>query len=95
MPLMSYTATRGWPPEVMQEVVDALTARGLISGEQLTESGRALRASVEAATDAQEQSIVDALGDRLDEVCAQLEQWGARCIEAGAFPPDILKRAAG
>lgn len=41
MPLMSYTATRGWSPEAMQEAVDALTARGLISGEQLTESGRA------------------------------------------------------
>lgn len=95
MPLLSYTATRGWSPEVMQEAVDALTARGLISGEELTESGRALRASVEAATDAQEQTIIDALGDRIDEVCAQLDQWGARCIEAGAFPPDILKRAAG
>lgn len=95
MPLMSYTATRGWSQETMQEALDALTARGLIRGERLTESGRELRASVEAATDAQEQSIVDALGDRLDEVCAQLEQWGARCIDAGAFPPDILKRAAG
>lgn len=95
MPLMSYTSTRGWSPEAMQAAVDSLTARGLVSGEQLTESGRALRASVEAATDAQEQSIVDALGDRLDEVCVHLEQWGARCIQAGAFPPDILKRAAG
>ncbi len=95
MPLLSYTATRGWSSEVMQEAVDALTDRGLISGDRLTESGRALRASVETATDAQEQSIVDALGDRLDEVCAQLERWSARCIEAGAFPPDILKRAAG
>ncbi len=95
MPLMSYTATRGWSPQAMQEAVDALTARGLISNAALTDNGRALRASVEAATDAQEQSIVDALGGRLDGVCAQLEQWGARCIEAGAFPPDILKRAAG
>lgn len=95
MPLLSYTATRGWSPEAMQAAFDALAARGLVSGEQLTASGRALRASVEAATDEQERSIVDALGDRLDEVCVQLEQWGARCIAAGAFPPDILKRAAG
>lgn len=95
MPVMTYTATRGWSPEAMQAAVDALTGRGLLSGDQLTESGRALRVSVEAATDTQEQSIVDALGDRLDDVCAQLEHWGARCIEAGAFPPDIYKRAAG
>lgn len=95
MPLRSYTATRGWSPEAMQAAIDGLTARGLIDGEQLSDSGRALRASVEAATDAQEQSIVDALGSRLDEVCGRLELWGTRCIEAGAFPPDILKRAAG
>ena len=95
MPLLSYTATRGWSSEAMQQAVDGLTARGLISGEQLTETGRALRASIEADTDAQEQSIVGALGNRLDEVCEQLEQWGTLCIEAGAFPPDILKRAAG
>ena len=36
-----------------------------------------------------------ALGDRLDDVCSRLNHWGQLCIEAGAFPPDILKRAAG
>ncbi len=95
MPLLSYTATRGWSPEAMRRAVDALTARGFISDGQLTETGRALRASIEADTDAQEQSIVDALGDRANEVCEQLEEWAARCIDAGAFPPDVLKRAAG
>ena len=39
--------------------------------------------------------IVAALGDRLEEVCGRLNHWGHLCIEAGAFPPDILKRAAG
>ena len=32
---------------------------------------------------------------RLDEVCARLDGWSERCIAAGAFPADILKRAAG
>lgn len=95
MPLFSYTATRGWSPEAMQLAADALSARGFISSGQLTETGRAMRASIEADTDAQEQSIADALGHSLDQVCEQLEQWAARCIEAGAFPADILKRAAG
>ena len=54
-----------------------------------------MRALIEADTDAQEQSTIDALGDRVDEVCLQLERASTRCIEAGAFPPDILKRAAG
>jgi hypothetical protein len=46
-------------------------------------------------TDAAEQAIVAALGGRLDEVCARLDGWSERCIAAGAFPADILKRAAG
>jgi hypothetical protein len=50
---------------------------------------------IEQRTDEQEQAIIDALGDRLDEICGRLNHWGQRCIEAGAFPPDILKRAAG
>ena len=29
------------------------------------------------------------------EVCVRLNHWGQLCIEASAFPPDILKRAAG
>ena len=95
MPQLSYTATRGWSPEVMEQAVDSLTSRGLVDDGELTEAGRATRASIEDDTDAQEQSIVDALGGRLDEVCEQLDVWGTRCIEAGAFPPDILKRAAG
>ena len=36
-----------------------------------------------------------ALGGQLDEVCARLDGWSERCIAAGAFPADILKRAAG
>jgi hypothetical protein len=27
--------------------------------------------------------------------CVRLDGWSERCIEAGAFPADILKRAAG
>lgn len=95
MPLGSYTATRGWSRETMEPAVDGLRARGWIDGEALTDAGRTARAEVEARTDAQEQSIVDAIGDRLGDVCAQLDAWGVRCVEAGAFPADVLKRAAG
>jgi hypothetical protein len=51
--------------------------------------------SSDRRTNAQEQPIVAALGDRLEEVCGHLNHWGQLCLEAGAFPPDILKRAAG
>jgi hypothetical protein len=95
MPLMSYTATRGWTAQAIEAAVAGLEARGWLRDDQLTDAGRRARADIEARTDAQEQSVVDGLGDRFGEVCGQLQRWGTRCIEAGAFPPDILKRAAG
>jgi hypothetical protein len=95
MPLLSYTATRGWPPEAMQQAIGRLESRGWVRDGGLTDAGRAARLGIEERTDEQEQAIVDALGGRLDELCARLNDWGQRCIEAGAFPPDILKRAAG
>jgi len=95
MPLLSYTGTRGWSDDAMQAAVAGLGARGWVRDAALTEAGRAVRSQVEARTDAQEQQIVDSIGSRLDAVCAQLDRWGARCVEAGAFPADTLKRAAG
>jgi hypothetical protein len=95
MPLLSYTGTRGWSPEAMEAAVTALRARGWLADDLLTAQGHAARADVEDRTDVQEQQLVDALGDRLDDVCAQLDAWGARCVTAGAFPADVLKRAAG
>jgi hypothetical protein len=95
MPLLSYTGTRGWPPDAMQHAVDRLEDRGWVRDGSLTGAGRAARLGLEQRTDEQEQAIVDALGDRLEEVCGRLNEWGQRCIDAGAFPPDILKRAAG
>jgi hypothetical protein len=95
MPLLSYTATRGWPEAAMSAAVDGLEARGWLRDGALTDAGRAARAGIEDRTDAAEQPIAAALGDRLDEVVARLDGWSERCIAAGAFPADILKRAAG
>jgi hypothetical protein len=95
MPLLSYTATRGWPPDAMQRAVARLESRGWVDDDGLTDEGRAARLSIEQRTDDQEQPIAAALGDRFEEICGRLNHWGQLCIEAGAFPPDILKRAAG
>jgi hypothetical protein len=95
MPLLSYTGTRGWPEAAMQAAVDGLEARGWLRDGTLTSTGLAARAGLEDRTDVSEQVIVTALGDRLDEVCDRLNDWGQRAIAAGAFPADILKRAAG
>jgi hypothetical protein len=95
MPLLSYTATRGWAPEVMQRAVAGLESRGWVRDGALTDAGLAARLDIEWRTDVQEEPIVAALGGRFEEVCARLNHWGQLCIKAGAFPPDILKRAAG
>ena len=95
MPLLSYTATRGWSEAAMSAAVNGLEARGWLQIGALTNAGRAARSDIEDRTDAAEQAIVAALGDRVDEVCARLDGWSERCIAVGTFPADILKRAAG
>lgn len=95
MPLLSYTATRGWSPEAMEQAVQGLRQGGLLEGEALTDAGRRLREQVEEATNVQEADIVTRLGADLDPTCERLQDWSQRCVQAGAFPPDPLKRAAG
>jgi hypothetical protein len=95
MPLGSYTASRGWAPEVIEATAAALRAQDLLDGDALSDAGRAHRDELEAATDAMEEGIVAALGADLEATAAQLDDWSARCIDAGAFPPDVYKRAAG
>jgi hypothetical protein len=95
MPIATYSATRGWTAEQLAATADRLRHDGLLDGDQLSRRGQVWRDGLEATTDAQERSIVGALGDELDGVVARLDEWSARCVAAGAFPPDVLKRAAG
>jgi len=57
MPLLSYTATRGWAPDAMQRAVAQLESRGWIRDGGLTDEGLAGRLGIEQRTDAQEQPI--------------------------------------
>lgn len=95
MPSMSYAVTRGWSPEALQQGAVRLGGRGWTRDGRVTEAGAEARDRIEASTDLQEQSVVDRLGGRLSDACEQLEVWAQRCVEAGAFPDDPFKRAAG
>jgi hypothetical protein len=95
MPLGSYTATRGWSQDTIRAAAEALAHGGLLEGDRLRPAGKALRDEIEAGTDAMEQSIVEALGPEFEAIVQQLAMWSERCIAAGAFPPDVYKRAAG
>jgi hypothetical protein len=94
-PLHTYSATRGWSKEQLSAAADALTERGWLRDGVLTASGTSVRADIETRTDSTEQTIVDSLDDDLDHICERLDEWGQRCIDAGAFTADVLKRAAG
>jgi hypothetical protein len=95
MPLGSYSATRGWTPEQLAATAGRLRGDGLLDGDLLSRRGQVWRDGLEATTDAQERSIVESLGDAFDGVVARLDEWSSRCVAAGAFPPDVFKRAAG
>lgn len=92
--LYEYTGTRGWSPQVMDDAAARLVARGLVADGALTAAGREQRDAIEAATDLAQHRVVGALDD-LDGLVATLGGWADRVVDAGWFPPDPLKRAAG
>jgi len=95
MPLGSYTATRGWSPDVIASTAARLQTQGLISDGALTPEGLRVRDEIEERTDAMEQPIIAAIGSDFAPLVEQLDRWSAACIAAAAFPPNALKRAAG
>jgi hypothetical protein len=93
--LGEYSATRGFGPDALADAVGRLQARGWMDGDELTDSGCAARAAIEASTDAGQQALIDACGDDLDEVVALATDVSTRLVEARSFPADPRKRAGG
>ncbi|BAN01986.1 SCO6745 family protein [Ilumatobacter coccineus] len=94
-PIGEYSATRGFGPERIQQAVDAIEASGWVSGGVITESGRAARTAIEAATDLSQHAIIEAIGDGFDDLVGDLETIGAAVVDAQVAPADPRKRAAG
>jgi hypothetical protein len=82
-------------PAMDYAAVAALEADGLLADGRITAAGRTFRDAIEAATDAAQADLVRALGDGIAALTEQLDAWSKRCVEAGTFPPDVRKRAAG
>ena len=87
LPMRSYVRTRAWSAEQLDAAEARLSARGLVADGALTAEGRELRESVEVATDAQCDGILDALGSSFDELLALLAPWGQAVRAAGGYPP--------
>jgi hypothetical protein len=91
VPARSYAPSRAWTDADMDAGYDRLQRRGLMNGEKITDAGRAFREEIEVRTDELERSVLDALGDDLDELLEHLDTWSEAIIAAGSYP----KRIAG
>ena len=94
-PLGGYSASRRWPAARTDTALERLRRDGLLDGDTLTDTGRARRDEIEAATDLAQAGVTEALGDHLEPVVAILDRWSDACVAAGFFPPDFRKRHAG
>lgn len=92
MPRKRYHRSRGWTDVDLDAGLERLQDRGLVSGDsptELTPRGRELRESIEAATDAQQEAIIEAIGTDFDRLIATIGPWSMAIIEAGGFPTSI------
>jgi hypothetical protein len=98
LPTRTYIRTRAWDDDDLDGATERLEARGYLADGALTERGRAAREEVEVGTDRQCDQIVDALGEDLDVLVAQLGRWGEAIRDSGGYPasgPHDLAHAAG
>ena len=86
LPIATYTFTRGWTQEQVDAGIARLEAKGYVADKQFTDAGRDYRRAIEAATDALEADIVEALGERSDELFALLEPLQQAVLDAKGYP---------
>lgn len=86
LPLRTYIRSRAWSDAQLDAAEERLVERGMLSDGAFTPAGRALRESIEVATDAQCAVVADALGEGLDALVALLTPWGTAIRAAGGYP---------
>jgi hypothetical protein len=94
--LRTYSRSRGWSEAQFDAAEADLRQRGLLEGDSFSDAGRALRESIEVATDEQMAPALDALGDDVFELFAIMEPWGADVRGGLGYlsdgPHDLAKR---
>jgi len=98
LPMRSYSRTRAWSNAQFDASVESLKSRGLVTDDGFTPAGRALRESIETATDAQMLGAISAIGDDIEELFSVVEPWGAT-VRAGfgylsSGPHDLADQAS-
>ena len=66
--------------------IAALRERGWIDRETLSEAGRTSREAIEAATDAHQYPIMQAIGEDFDELVELLTPWRNAIIAGHGYP---------
>jgi hypothetical protein len=96
MPTKYYHRGRGWREADLDAGLNRLRARGWVDGDpvQFTAAGRAVRESIEASTNAQQQPLLDALGADYDELLGLIEPWAGQIVAANGYPTDIRQLSA-
>jgi hypothetical protein len=85
LPMKSYSRTRAWSDQQLDEAIDRMRSRGLVEGDGFSAAGRESREAVEAATDLAMTASIGALGDDLDRLCSVLDGWGAQIRGAAGY----------
>lgn len=81
----TYIRTRGWSQDELTAGIERLESKGYISDGAFTEPGREYRRSIEAATDAMERPVVEAITDP-ERLFAALEPLTNAVLDAGGYP---------
>ncbi len=86
LPQKSYVRTRAWTDDQLDAGIERLTSRGLLTADGLTDRGQAVREGIEAATDAQMQRPIEAMGDRLILAIDLLKGWSKQVQAEHGYP---------
>ena len=81
----TYIRTRGWSQDELAAGIERLESKGYINDGAFTESGREYRRSIEAATDAMERPVVDAI-ENPDALFEAIEPLTKAVLDAGGYP---------
>ena len=76
LPMRSYSRTRAWSDQQLDDAKERLRSRGLVDGDGFSDAGRAAREAVETATDVPMQPAIAALGDDLETAVLDARRLG-------------------
>ncbi len=87
IPLKTYAFTRGWSGDQLDETIERLKSKGLVTSEnKLTDKGLALREDIESLTDSMELPILKPIEDTLEELIGILAPMSRKILENGGYP---------